>query len=52
LAQIACPLSDVMFYLYSVITNLSLYKHWFVAGILIVSKGFDEDVSDFQIEFG
>jgi len=28
LAQIACPLSDVMFYLHSGITNLSLYKHW------------------------
>jgi hypothetical protein len=28
LAQLACPLSDTMFYLHSVITNLSLYKHW------------------------
>jgi hypothetical protein len=28
LAQLACPLSDVMFYLHSGITNLSLYKHW------------------------
>ncbi len=28
LAKIACPLSDVMFYLHSAITNLSLYKHW------------------------
>jgi hypothetical protein len=28
LAQLACPLSDVMFCLHSEITNLSLYKHW------------------------
>jgi hypothetical protein len=28
LAQLACPLSDVMFYLHSGITNLSLYQHW------------------------
>jgi hypothetical protein len=27
LAQLACPVSDVMFCLHSVITNLSLYKH-------------------------
>jgi hypothetical protein len=27
MAQLACPLSDVMFYLHSGITNLSLYKH-------------------------
>jgi hypothetical protein len=27
LAQLACPLSDAMFYLHSEITNLSLYKH-------------------------
>jgi len=27
LAQLACPLNDVMFYLHSAITNLSLYKH-------------------------
>jgi hypothetical protein len=27
LAQLACPLSDVMFCLHSGITNLSLYKH-------------------------
>ncbi len=27
-AQLACPLSDVMFCLHSGITNLSLYKHW------------------------
>jgi hypothetical protein len=29
LAQLACPLSEVMFCLHSGITNLSLYKHWF-----------------------
>jgi hypothetical protein len=29
LAQLACPLSDIMFCLHSGITNLSLYKHWF-----------------------
>jgi len=28
LAQLACPLSDIMFYLHSGITNLPLYKHW------------------------
>jgi hypothetical protein len=28
LAQLAFPLSDVMFYLHLGITNLSLYKHW------------------------
>jgi hypothetical protein len=28
LAQLACPLNDVMFCLHSRITNLSLYKHW------------------------
>ncbi len=28
LAQLACPLSDVMFCLHLGITNLSLYKHW------------------------
>jgi hypothetical protein len=27
LAQLACPLSDVMFCIHSGITNLSLYKH-------------------------
>jgi hypothetical protein len=27
LAQLACPLSDVMFYLHSGITNLSLYRY-------------------------
>jgi hypothetical protein len=27
LAQLACPLSDVMYCLHSRITNLSLYKH-------------------------
>jgi hypothetical protein len=29
LAQLACPLSDIMFCLHSGITNLFLYKHWF-----------------------
>jgi hypothetical protein len=29
LAQLAWPLSDVMFYIHSGITNLSLYKHWY-----------------------
>jgi hypothetical protein len=28
LAQLACPVSDIMFCLHSGITNLSLYKHW------------------------
>ncbi len=28
LAQLASPLSDVMFCLHLEITNLSLYKHW------------------------
>jgi hypothetical protein len=28
LAQLACPLSDVMFCLHSGMTNLSLHKHW------------------------
>ncbi len=28
LAQLACPLSDIMFCLHSGATNLSLYKHW------------------------
>ncbi len=28
LAQLACPLSDVMLCLHSGIPNLSLYKHW------------------------
>ena len=28
LAQLACPLGDVMFCLHSGRTNLSLYKHW------------------------
>jgi hypothetical protein len=27
IAQLACPLSDVIIYLHSGITNLSLYKH-------------------------
>jgi hypothetical protein len=30
LAQPPCPLSDVMFCLHLGITNLSLYKHWFL----------------------
>jgi hypothetical protein len=30
LAQLACPLSDIMFCLHSGITNLSLYKHFIV----------------------
>ncbi len=34
LAQLACPLSDVMFCLHSGITNLSLYKHWVLAEIV------------------
>jgi hypothetical protein len=34
LAQLACPLSDVMFCLHSGITNISLYKHCFVPGLL------------------
>jgi hypothetical protein len=29
LAQLACPLSDIMFYLHSGITNLSLYKYFY-----------------------
>ena len=29
LAQLACPLSDIMFCLHSGITNISLYKHWY-----------------------
>jgi hypothetical protein len=29
LAQLICPLSDVMFCLHLEITNLSLYKHWY-----------------------
>ncbi len=29
LAQLACPLSDVVFYLHSGITYQSLYKHWY-----------------------
>ncbi len=28
LAQLACPLSDVMFSLHSGVTKLSLNKHW------------------------
>jgi len=28
LAQLACPLGDIMFCLHSGRTNLSLYKHW------------------------
>ncbi len=28
LAQLACPLRDIMFCLHSERTNLSLYKHW------------------------
>jgi hypothetical protein len=28
LAQLACPLSEIMLCLHSGITNLSLYKHW------------------------
>jgi hypothetical protein len=35
LAQLAYPLSDVMFYLHSGITNLSLYKHWVGAANLV-----------------
>jgi len=30
LAQLACPLSDVMFCLHSGILNLFLYKHWLI----------------------
>ncbi len=30
LAQLACPLSDIVFCLHSGITNLSLYKHWVI----------------------
>ncbi len=30
LAQLACPLSDIMFCLHSRITNLSLYKHGYL----------------------
>jgi hypothetical protein len=29
LAQLACPLTDIMFYLHSGRTNLSLYKDWY-----------------------
>jgi hypothetical protein len=32
LAQLACPLSDVIFCLHSEITNLSLYKPWNTKG--------------------
>jgi hypothetical protein len=36
LAQLACPLNDVMFCLHSGITSLSLYKHCFF--LIIISK--------------
>jgi hypothetical protein len=29
LAQLTCPLSDIMFWLHTGITKLSFYKHWF-----------------------
>jgi hypothetical protein len=31
LAQLACPLSDILICLHTGITNLSLYKHWSVS---------------------
>jgi hypothetical protein len=34
LAQLACPLSDDMFWLHSGRTNLSLYKHWSECGFI------------------
>ena len=37
LAQLACPLSDIMFCLHSGITNLSLYKHWAVTSSALLS---------------
>jgi hypothetical protein len=37
LAQVACPLSDIMFCLHSRITNLSLYKHCLYAVYKIIS---------------
>jgi hypothetical protein len=37
LAQLACPLSDIMFCLHSGITNLSLYKHWSILLIYLMS---------------
>ncbi len=43
LAQLAFPLSDIMFWLYSARTNLSLYKHWFIivqaTGLSLVKQG-------------
>ncbi len=38
LAQLVCPLSDVMFCLHSGRTNLSLYKHLFIFIEIIYSK--------------
>ncbi len=38
LAQLACPLSDVMFCLHSGISNLSLYKHWLYLLMKIIYK--------------
>jgi len=38
LAQLACPLSDIMFCLHSEITNLSLYKHWIPHFVRIMSS--------------
>ncbi len=35
LAQLACPLSDVMFCLHSGITNLYLYKHFLLVSPVI-----------------
>ncbi len=40
LAQLACPLSDVMFCLHWGKTNLSLYTHWCVVSL---KKGFSHD---------
>jgi hypothetical protein len=39
LAQLACPLSDVMFCIHSGSTNLSLYKHWLIVYLSGICRG-------------
>jgi len=42
LAQLACPLTDIMFCLHSGITNLSLYKRWL--GLFTERVSYEENV--------
>ena len=51
LAQLACPLYDVMFCLHLGLTNLSLYKHWLTLSVAN-ERNFTGVVSSENIRLG